>query len=114
MRLTSTHAAAIALVAITAGCSSRSEDEGVVTAGDPLSIEIVLSNPFFEPLGANGRACANCHQADQGWTITPRYVQAKFDASDGTERRRVDARGATRGVQVDPVARGRPHRHRYA
>lgn len=85
MRLTSTHAAAIALVAITAGCSSRSEDEGVVTAGDPLSIEIVLSNPFFEPLGANGRACANCHQADQGWTITPRYVQEKFDASGGTD-----------------------------
>ena len=87
MRLTSTHAAVMALAAIIAGCSSSpaSENEGVVSAGDPLSIGIVITNPFFEPLGANGRACANCHQADQGWTITPRYVQAKFEASDGTD-----------------------------
>ena len=85
MRLTTTHVAASALLALTAGCTPEAENDGATSAGDPLSVQIELTNPFFEPLGANGRACANCHQADQGWTITPRYVQAKFDASEGTD-----------------------------
>lgn len=85
MRLTTTHVAAAALVALAAGCSSEAENDGATSTGDPLSIRIELTNPFFEPLGANGRACANCHQADQGWTITPAHVQAKFAESDGTD-----------------------------
>ena len=84
MRLTSTHVTAVALLALLAGCSSP-ESEAVTTAGDPLTVGITIENPFFAPLGANGRACANCHQADQGWTITPRYVQDLFEASNGTD-----------------------------
>jgi hypothetical protein len=46
---------------------------------------IDLQNPFFQDLGTNGRRCVTCHQADQGWSITPQGVQARFTASDGTD-----------------------------
>lgn len=41
---------------------------------------IDLSNPFFQPLGTNGRSCATCHSPEQGWTITPESIQARFRA----------------------------------
>jgi cytochrome c peroxidase len=44
-----------------------------------------LQNPFFQDLGTNGRRCVTCHQADQGWSITPQGVQARFAASAGTD-----------------------------
>ena len=45
---------------------------------------IDLSNPFFESLGRNGRSCSTCHAPEQGWSITPEGVQARFriDATD--------------------------------
>jgi cytochrome c peroxidase len=49
--------------------------------GSPLD----LSNPFFQSLGTNGRACSSCHVAASGWTITPMEVQARFDATDGLD-----------------------------
>jgi hypothetical protein len=42
-------------------------------------------NPFFESRGTNGRACVTCHQASEGWSITPAGVQARFDDSDGLD-----------------------------
>jgi hypothetical protein len=42
-------------------------------------------NPFFASLGTNGRTCGSCHIADQGWTITPGAVQARFNATGGTD-----------------------------
>src|SRR3569623_1744034 len=42
------------------------------------------SNPFFKPYGT-GRSCATCHQQEDGWTITPAGVQARFDRSDGLD-----------------------------
>ncbi len=39
------------------------------------------TNPFFLSLGTNGRTCATCHQPQDGWTITPAHVQARFDAT---------------------------------
>jgi len=41
--------------------------------------------PFFTSLGTNGRSCDSCHQADQGWTITPKGVRDRFEASHGTD-----------------------------
>ena len=29
---------------------------------------IDLTNPFFQPLGTNGRSCVTCHQPAQAWT----------------------------------------------
>ena len=42
-------------------------------------------NPFFQSLGSNGRSCATCHQAQEGWTITPQGVRERFNASHGTD-----------------------------
>jgi hypothetical protein len=46
--------------------------------------KIDLTGLFFQSLGTNGRACVSCHQPSAGWTITPQNVQARFDASEGT------------------------------
>ena len=47
--------------------------------------KVDLTGPFFQNLGTNGRACVSCHQPSTGWTITPRNVQARFDATGGTD-----------------------------
>src|SRR5947207_11378543 len=47
--------------------------------------KVELTGPFFQSLGTNGRACVTCHQPSTGWTITPANVQARFDATDGTD-----------------------------
>ena len=41
--------------------------------------------PFFQSLGTNGRACATCHQAGTGWTITPEDVRARFERTKGED-----------------------------
>src|SRR3569832_1902342 len=43
------------------------------------------TDPFFASLGTNGRSCATCHVAAQGWTITPADLEARFDAAGGTD-----------------------------
>jgi len=43
------------------------------------------TNPFFQSLGTNGRACVNCHQPSAAMTITPPQVQAVFNATNGTD-----------------------------
>lgn len=50
-----------------------------------LSGEIDTHNPFFRSLGTNGRSCDSCHRAGDAWTITPRHVQARFNASHGLD-----------------------------
>ena len=44
-----------------------------------------LANPFFQSLGTNGRACASCHAPEDGWSVTPQSLRARFDASAGTD-----------------------------
>jgi hypothetical protein len=44
-----------------------------------------LTGPFFQSLGTNGRACVSCHQPSAGWTVTPANVQARFEATGGTD-----------------------------
>lgn len=43
------------------------------------------SNPFFQPLGNNGRSCETCHQANDGWTMTPPKIQARFNQTQGLD-----------------------------
>jgi cytochrome c peroxidase len=43
------------------------------------------SDPFFTSLGTNGRSCATCHVGSEGWSITPADLQARFDATGGTD-----------------------------
>ena len=42
-------------------------------------------NPFFQPLGTNGRSCATCHQPAQGWTITPGELRNRFERTNGLD-----------------------------
>lgn len=44
-----------------------------------------LSNPFFEKLGTNDRSCASCHDASEGWTITPPHLQQRFQITQGKD-----------------------------
>ncbi|MBS1803387.1 MAG: hypothetical protein JST28_08465 [Acidobacteria bacterium] len=43
------------------------------------------TNPFFRPLGTNGRTCNTCHLAGSAWSVTPADVQAKFHATKGLD-----------------------------
>ncbi len=43
------------------------------------------SNPFFQSLGTNGRACITCHQPSTGWTITPDEVRSRFERTGGLD-----------------------------
>jgi cytochrome c peroxidase len=47
--------------------------------------KIDLQGPFFQSLGTNGRACVSCHQPSIGWTVTPENIQARFEATGGTD-----------------------------
>lgn len=44
-----------------------------------------LGNEFFQNLGTNGRSCVSCHQPQEGWTITPAGVRARFTRTSGTD-----------------------------
>ncbi len=61
-----------------------SDPTGVITSIN-VHGSIASSSPFFMPLGTNGRTCASCHQPSQGWSITPAQVQARFNATQGTD-----------------------------
>jgi formate dehydrogenase/bidirectional [NiFe] hydrogenase diaphorase subunit len=40
-------------------------------------------SPFFQPLGANGRACGTCHLPSDGWSLAPATARRLFDATEG-------------------------------
>ena len=46
---------------------------------------IDLNNPFFQNFGTNGRSCATCHAPSDGWAITPKGVQEKFNKTRGLD-----------------------------
>ena len=68
-------------------------------AGDPLTTtdatgwlrtftptgSIDPGNAFFQSLGSNGRSCNSCHRQEDAWSLTPAGVQARFEASGGTD-----------------------------
>ncbi|PTQ89213.1 hypothetical protein [Agitococcus lubricus] len=50
-----------------------------------LSTQTMLNHqPFFQAVG-NGRHCGSCHQENQGWTVTPTALQARFRESQGLD-----------------------------
>ncbi|MYN44606.1 cytochrome C [Pseudoduganella sp. FT93W] len=57
-------------------------------AGSALTISstgsIDSGNPFFQAMG-NGRSCASCHQPDNGWSIGPDKLTARFNGSAGLD-----------------------------
>lgn len=55
------------------------------TINGKVDLGSLATHPFFSALGTNGRTCASCHQADQGFSITPTSLQALFDRTGGTD-----------------------------
>src|SRR5690349_20867933 len=60
------------------------DPSGEVITYTPLG-QIDPQSPFFQSLGTNGRACATCHVASDGWSITPPHIQARFEATGGLD-----------------------------
>lgn len=44
-----------------------------------------LTNEFFQDLGSNGRRCVTCHDPADGWSIRPKSVKARFEATGGKD-----------------------------
>lgn len=59
-------------------------DSGVATTISSAGF-IDRRNPFFQPLGANGRSCVTCHQPQEGWTVTPKGIRDRFEATQGND-----------------------------
>ena len=85
-------AAAIVLAMATAHASSaarRAREMTFVNPGGVIAtsgfVETDADNPFFQELGTNGRTCATCHQAAQGWSISPVELRDRFERTDGLD-----------------------------
>lgn len=77
-----------ACVGVLAGASPATAQ--LVTAPNPHGAVGTLlpegpAEPFFTPLGSNGRACATCHRPQSGMSLSLRDVQASFAASGGAD-----------------------------
>lgn len=74
----STEAAAVTM---TSNFSNSSGAHATVSSTGSID----STNAFFQSLGTNGRSCVTCHDASTAWSITPASVQAKFNATNGTD-----------------------------
>lgn len=61
-----------------------SANESGISGTWVMSGTIDSSHPFFKASG-NGRSCATCHQPNDGWSITPAGVQARFAQTQGLD-----------------------------
>ena len=55
---------------------------GIVNALGPVDTK---GHPFFEPLGANGRACVTCHQPAYAMTISVAAIRERWNATQGKD-----------------------------
>lgn len=56
--------------------------EGTInTAGGSID----QSGPFFQSLGTNGRSCATCHRAADGWSLSAADAQRIFQRTQGLD-----------------------------
>src|SRR5208282_981055 len=58
---------------------------GVVETYNLGAPTVTATNPFFESLGTNGRACATCHEPRSAWVVSTSSIQQRFEQSDGTD-----------------------------
>src|SRR5687768_8871091 len=42
-------------------------------------------HPFFEPVGANGRACVTCHQPADAMGLSVRSIRERWEATRGKD-----------------------------
>ena len=55
---------------------------GVIQASGTVETS---GHPFFTPLGANGRACVNCHQPAYGMSVSAASLRERWLATDGKD-----------------------------
>ena len=81
----------LSFAAGTVGASSSDAD--ALTAADATGMirtyiaggNLDTGNPFFQALGTNGRSCFTCHRPETAWSVTPASLQARFNATGGTD-----------------------------
>jgi hypothetical protein len=54
----------------------------VLNAGGPIDTR---GNPFFEPLGTNGRACVTCHQPASGMGLSVESIRRRWQETGGKD-----------------------------
>jgi cytochrome c peroxidase len=85
--------ALVAVLAAAATAPASGNGANLFGFADPTGIvrsfkvngSLDFDNPFFQSLGTNGRSCGSCHQPEDGWTIVPWRVQARFEHSRGED-----------------------------
>lgn len=55
---------------------------GVLNASGAITTK---GHPFFEPIGANGRACVTCHQPAEAMSITPATIARRWQETNGAD-----------------------------
>jgi cytochrome c peroxidase len=61
------------------------DPSGLIATAQPGGETQTSQNAFFANLGTNGRTCLTCHQPQNGWSVSAAGVQARFNASRGTD-----------------------------
>ena len=55
---------------------------GLYLEGEPIETR---GHAFFEPIGANGRACVSCHQPEDGMSLSVRSIQKRWQETGGKD-----------------------------
>ena len=55
---------------------------GVLNLDGPIDTK---GHPFFEPIGANGRACVTCHQPSNAMSVSVETIRARWQATGGKD-----------------------------
>ncbi len=61
------------------------DPSGLIATAQPAGETQTSQNAFFANLGTNGRTCLTCHQPQNGWSLSAAGVQARFNASRGSD-----------------------------
>jgi cytochrome c peroxidase len=61
------------------------DSNGAVETYNLVAPTNTRSNPFFQSLGTNGRACATCHEPRSAWGVSAASIQQRFYASHGMD-----------------------------
>lgn len=61
------------------------DQTGVTETYNLAAPTITSTNPFFQNLGTNGRACATCHEPASAWGVSAASIQRRFHRSHGTD-----------------------------
>jgi len=55
------------------------DPSGVIATFQPNGPTQTDQNAFFQNLGTNNRTCFTCHQPEDGWTVSARHAQERFN-----------------------------------